>query len=184
MKVKELNNRRKVILYIAMSLDGYIAKPNDDLSFLSMVEKEGEDYGYAAFVASIDTVIVGRKTYDWVCANMDGFHHSDKESYIMTRTSRPNIGNLTFYTKSPSELLEQIRTKEGKNIFVDGGAETATLFMKADLVDEYIISIIPILLGEGTRLFKDNRPEQTLELITTKHFDKGLVQVHYKRKRD
>lgn len=59
-------NNRKLILYIACSLDGYIAKPNDDLSFLSMVDRTGEDYGYDDFVKTVDTVIVGRKTYDWV----------------------------------------------------------------------------------------------------------------------
>ena len=57
---------RKVILYIACSLDGYIAQPNDDLSFLSIVEKEGEDYGYADFIKKVDTVVLGRKTYDWI----------------------------------------------------------------------------------------------------------------------
>ncbi|MEI7504924.1 MAG: dihydrofolate reductase, partial [Paludibacter sp.] len=71
-------SNRKVILYIAMSLDGYIAKPNDDLSFLSMVQQEGEDYGYTDFVNTVDTVIMGRKTYDWVMTQVPEFPHNDK----------------------------------------------------------------------------------------------------------
>lgn len=80
---------RKLILYIASSLDGFIAKPNDDLSFLSIVHKEGEDYGYADFISTVDTVILGRKTYDWVL-NHAAFPHADKNAYVITSTERPN----------------------------------------------------------------------------------------------
>ena len=80
---------RKVILYISTSLDGYIAKPNDDLSFLSLVQQDGEDYGYSDFVNSVDTVIIGRKTYDWVMTQVTEFPHADKNSFIITRTARP-----------------------------------------------------------------------------------------------
>ena len=90
---------RKVVLYIAMTLDGYIAKPNDDLSFLSRVEQEGEDYGYVEFLKSVDTVILGRKTYDWIMTQVPEFPHADLNSYIITRTPRPNVGKLHFYTK-------------------------------------------------------------------------------------
>jgi len=83
-------NNRKLILYIACSLDGYIAKPNDDLGFLNRVQKEGEDYGYNDFVSTVDTVIVGRKTYDWVTGQGFEFPHSDKETYIITRQEKPN----------------------------------------------------------------------------------------------
>ena len=79
------NNKRKLILYISCSLDGYIAKPNDDLSFLSMVEQEGQDYGYADFIKTVDTVIVGRRTYDWVIGQRYEFPHSDKVSNDVTR---------------------------------------------------------------------------------------------------
>lgn len=89
---------RKVILYIATSLDGYIAQPNDDLGFLSIVEQEGQDYGYADFVKTVDTAIVGRKTYDKVISMGVDFPHADKDTYIITRTPRPNIGNVKFYT--------------------------------------------------------------------------------------
>lgn len=173
--------QRKVILYIATSLDGYIAKPNDDLSFLSIVEHEGEDYGYSEFVESVDTVILGRRTYDWVMAQVTDFPHADKRAYIITRTPRPAIGNTTFYSGDLRSLVTKLKSEHGKNIFIDGGAEIVNLLLKDDLIDELIISIIPILVGSGTKLFNDGRPEIKLQLISTKQFEKGLVQLHYKR---
>lgn len=175
-----MDPKRKLILYIAASLDGYIAKPNDDLSFLSMVEKEGEDYGYSAFTKSVDTVILGRKTYDWVMKQVPEFPHIDKESYIITRTVRPAIGNVQFYTGKLEELLNTLKQREGKNIFLDGGAELVNEFLHLALIDEIIVSIIPILLGNGTKLFKQGIPEQKLQQLSSKSFESGLVQLHYK----
>lgn len=172
---------RKVILYIAASLDGYIAKPNDDLNFLSIVQKDGEDYGYADFINSVDTVILGRKTYDWVMTQVPEFPHADKNSYIITRTARPAIGKTQFYTGNLKDLVLKLKSEKGKNIFIDGGAEIVNEFLKENLIDEFIISVIPILVGSGTRLFKDGRPEQTLKLLSTKQFEKGLTQLHYTR---
>lgn len=171
---------RKLILYIAMSLDGYIAKPNDDLSFLSIVEKEGEDYGYADFVSSIDTVIMGRKTYDWVTKQVD-FPHSDKKAFIISRTARPSLGKTVFYTGDLSDLVRKLKVEEGKNIFCDGGAEIVNELLSKDLIDELIISVIPIMVGDGIKLFKDGRPEQKLKLIKVKTYDTGLIQMHYER---
>ncbi|MBN8696217.1 MAG: dihydrofolate reductase [Bacteroidetes bacterium] len=173
---------RKVILYIATSLDGYIAKPNDDLSFLSIVHKEGLDYGYTDFVNSVDTVILGRKTYDWVMTQVPEFPHADKNAYIITRTTKPSIGKTQFYTADLKALISQLKSEQGKNIFIDGGAELVNTLLKDHLIDELIISIIPILVGDGIKLFKDGRPEQNLELISSQQFETGLVQVHYKCK--
>jgi dihydrofolate reductase len=119
----KVNMNRKVILYIATSLDGYIAKPNDDLGFLSIVEQDGQDYGYADFVKTVDTVIVGRKTYDKVISMGFDFPHADKDAYIMTRTPRPNIGSIKFYSESLKSLVDRLKSESGKNIFCDGGAE-------------------------------------------------------------
>jgi dihydrofolate reductase len=173
---------RKVILYIAVSLDGYIAQPNDDLGFLSIVEQEGEDYGYNDFIETIDAVIVGRKTYEKVISMGIDFPHADKDAYIITRTPRPQKGNVKFYTGQLKALVEKLKTEAGKNIFCDGGAEIVNELLKDDLIDEFIISIIPILLGNGTKLFKDGRPETKLELTSIKSFEKGLAQLHYQRK--
>ena len=176
---------RKISLFIAISLDGYIAKPNNDLSFLKIVEKEGEDYGYAKFTSAIDTLIVGRKTYDYVLKEIGTSHYDngERDIYVITRTPKPNKGRVTFYTGDIAELVKKLKSENGKDIYCDGGAEVINELLKLDLIDEYIISIIPILLGNGTRLFKDGRPEQLLELISSKSFDTGLMQLHYKRKK-
>ncbi|MES2592205.1 MAG: dihydrofolate reductase family protein [Bacteroidota bacterium] len=175
---------RKLSLFIATSLDGYIAKPNDDLSFLKSVEKEGEDYGYAEFTATIDTIILGRKTYDYVLKEIGSSHYDSGERnvFVITRTEKPSVGKTTFYTGNLIELIHRLKSEGGKNIYCDGGAEIINELLKNDLIDEFIISVIPILVGNGTRLFKDGRPEQQLELVNVKTFDTGLTQLHYRRK--
>ncbi len=176
---------RKVSLFIATSLDGYIAKPNDDLSFLKLVEKEGEDYGYAEFTDTIDTLIIGRRTYDYVLKEIGSSHYDNgkRDVYIITRTERPQIGRTIFYTGNLTELVKRLKSEKGKNIYCDGGAEVINELLKHDLVDELIISVVPVLLGDGIRLFKDGRPEQVLEFIEAKTFDTGLVQLQYRRKK-
>lgn len=176
---------RKLSLFIAMSLDGYIAKPNDDLTFLKRVEKPGEDYGYAEFTATIDTLIIGRKTYDYVLKHVGPSHYDNgqRDVYVITRTEKPKVGRTTFYTGNLTELIKRLKSGNGKNIYCDGGAEVIHELMKHDLIDKFIISVVPVLLGDGIRLFKDGRPEQALELVETKTFDTGLTQLHYKRKK-
>ena len=171
---------RKLILYIACSLDGIIAKPNDDLSFLEKVNREGEDYGYGAFMESVDAIIMGRKTYDWVVGAVGEYPNKNIQTFIVTRSPRPAEGNITFYSGNLKELVSNLKSKPGKNIFCDGGAEIVNEFLREKLFDELIVSIIPTLLGDGTRLFTNDFPEQTLELISSKPFESGLLQVHYK----
>jgi len=91
---------RKISLFIATSLDGYIAKPDNDLSFLRLIEKEGEDYGYAEFTNTIDTLIVGRRTYDYVLEEIGPSHYDNgqRDVYVITRTERPQVGRTIFYT--------------------------------------------------------------------------------------
>lgn len=176
---------RKISLFIAASLDGYIAKPNDDLSFLKLVEKEGEDYGYTEFTDTIDTLIIGRRTYDYVLKEIGPAHYDNgqRDVYVITRNERPQAGRTTFYTGNLTDLVNRLKSESGRNIYCDGGAEVINELLQNDLVDEFIISVIPVLLGEGTRLFKDGRPEQLLEFISAKTFETGLTQLHYKRKR-
>lgn len=174
-------NNRAVILYIAMSLDGYIAQPNDDLSFLSVVEKEGEDYGYAEFLSTIDTVIVGRRTYDWLIKQVGEFPHADKNAYVITRQPRPQVGSTVFYTGDLTRLVRNLKKENGKNIFCDGGAEVVNALLRLDLLDEIIVSVIPVLVGNGIRLFQDEGIEQKLKLLSAKTFESGLTQLHYQR---
>jgi len=177
--------KRKVILYISMSLDGFIATKDDDLSFLSAVEKEGEDYGYAEFSKKIDTYIVGRKTYDKVI-ELVGYFPAAKnyDCYVVTRQNIPNKEKITFYNGVVFELVESLKQQEGKHIYCDGGGEIVKLLMDSDLIDEYIISIIPTILGDGKRLFIGDTASRKLTLLSTKKYDTGLVQLAYQRVRN
>ena len=170
----------KLILYIASSLDGYIAAPGDDLKFLHLVQREGEDYGYSGFYETVDTVIIGRKTFDWVLKEIGSSPHPDKTTYVITHQDKPAVGNTIFYTGDLKDLVLSLKSKEGRNIYCDGGAEIVNELLKSKLIDELVISVIPVLLGQGTRLFKDGRPEQNLVLLKSRQFDTGLVQLHYK----
>lgn len=174
---------RKLALFIAMSLDGNIAKPGDDLEFLKLVEQEGEDYGHAEFLAGVDAIILGRRTYAHVLKHIDAAYYDDGERdvYVVTRTARPEQGRTTFYTGQPHELVAQLKKEQGKTIYCDGGAEVIDALLHHDAVDEMIISVIPVLVGGGTRLFKDGRPEQRLALVGARTFGTGLVQLHYRR---
>lgn len=174
-------NTRPVVLYIACSIDGYIAGPKGELDFLSQVEKEGEDYGYNAFVSSVDCVIMGRKTYDKVLGFGIPFPHADKTCYIVTRTQRPSEGSIHFYTGSLKSLVTDLKSKEGKTIFIDGGAELVAHLLEDDLLDELIVSIIPCILGDGIRLFKTQKTASSWELLSARSFDTGLLQMHYRK---
>jgi len=174
-----MNTQREVILYIAMSLDGFIAKPDGDISFLSMVEKEGEDYGYVRFMETVDTIILGRKTYDKVLSMGFELPYGDRKVFVLTRNAQPETNKITFYSGSLPELVSSMKSQSGKNIYCDGGAETVFCLLQDDLIDEIIISIIPILLGNGISLFKTGLEEKKLQLVNSKSFEKGLVQLHY-----
>lgn len=168
----------KVISFIAMSLDGYIAKSDGDISFLSIVEKAGEDYGYSDFIKTIDTIIVGRKTYDKIL-NIGFEYPIDKVVYVITRTVIPDHGRIKYYSGSLTKLVSELRDKKGRNIFCDGGSEIINELLQGNLVDEFVISIIPILMGDGISLFKSKRPLLRLKLVDYQKYDTGLVQLHY-----
>ena len=104
---------RKVILYIAVSLEGYIAESDDNLEFLSLVEEKGEDYGYKDFIDTVDTVVMGRRTYDKVMSMGLGFPHADKESYIITRTPGPEAGPVKFFSGDLKVLIGRLKSGSG-----------------------------------------------------------------------
>jgi len=175
---------RKLILYISMSLDGFIATKDDDLSWLSIVEKEGEDYGYESFNKTVDTYIVGSKTYEKILSMTDGiFPPADKHKcYVITRKERKSENGVIFYNKGIENLINELKSVEGKNIYCDGGAILVKMLMDHSLIDEYIISIIPIILGNGKRLFRGETQRIHLESFSCKQYESGLIQVHYKKK--
>lgn len=171
---------RKLIVYIASSLDGFIAAPGGDLRFLDRVQLNGEDYGYGAFMSTIDTVIIGRKTYDWVMEHVELFPHSHLKTFVITRSQCPDKGNINFYNGDLSLLVSQLKSVEGKDIFCDGGAQVVNELLQLRMVDEIILSVIPVLLGDGIRLFSSAIPVQDLQLIASRSFTSGLVQLHYR----
>jgi dihydrofolate reductase len=171
---------RKVKLFIATSLDGFIAKPDGNIDWLSMVEKPGEDYGYAAFDSTTDTVIMGRKTYEKVLSFGIEYPHKNKQSYIITQTlTVSGHKDIHYYGGDIAELIGRLKQQPGKDIFVDGGAQLVNAMMKENLIEEFIISTLPIFLGQGIRLFEGDYPGQKLKLLASTHFESGLVQSHY-----
>ncbi|MBD7963960.1 dihydrofolate reductase family protein [Fictibacillus norfolkensis] len=175
-----MKSKRKVILYIASSVDGFIAKKNGDIDWLSVVERPGEDYGYESFINTVDTVIMGRKTYDKVLSFGIEFPHKNKDCYVISRTKTGNDENVTFFGGDVSNLIQELKNKEGKNIFIDGGSEVVRELKSRNLIDEYVISYIPIMLGNGISLFQETKIDTKLELVDSKTFESGLVQVIYR----
>ncbi len=168
-------------LYISMSLDGFIATSNHDLSWLDIVAQEGEDYGYAAFTQNIQAYIVGRKTYEVVLGLTGGVFPQAQQydCYVLTRQDLKGEDGVQLYDGDLAALVGRLK-QEGKNIYCDGGGGVVQALMQLNLIEEYIISIIPMILGDGIRLFRGGLAERKrLELLNTKTFETGLVQLHY-----
>jgi dihydrofolate reductase len=174
---------RQVVLFIAMSLDGYIADENGNIQFLSVVDDPPEDYGYSEFIKTIDTVIMGRKTYEKVLSLGIDFPHRDKKVYVFSRRKKGKDKNVEFYNGGIEVLLKNIRKTSGLDIFIDGGAELVFELMRQNLIDKYIISIIPVFLGGGIPLFRSGGPMQILRLIRSETFSSGLVQLSYRKRK-
>lgn len=172
---------RKLILYIAMSIDGYIAADNDNIDFLSTVDTPGEDYGYHAFLEEVDTILWGRKTYDKLLSFGIEFPHKNRRCIVLSRSKSGRDENVEFYNGEVKDLITNLRQQPGKNIYCDGGGEIVFELLKYALIDTLIISVIPHLVGNGTRLFKDGRPEQQLKLTRSISFPSGLVQLWYEK---
>lgn len=177
-----MNDKRKVIVFIATSIDGFIARENGDINWLSIVEMKDEDYGYNEFIHTVDTVIMGRKTYHAVKSMTKEFPHKSRTCYVISRTLQGKEGDVEFYNGDITELIESLKNKNGKHIFIDGGSEIINELRARNLIDEYIISVLPILLGKGIRLFRDMDSQEELTCEWAKKFDSGLVQVKYKKK--
>jgi len=169
---------RKLILYIAMSLDGYIAKEDDNIDFLSIVETPDEDYGYSDILKRVDTVIWGRKTFDKVLSFGEGVPHKDKKVYVISKSKTGNESHAE-YCGDVVQLIKSLKNQTGKDIYCDGGGEIVYELLKNRLFDRLIISIIPHLVGSGIRLFKDGNIEQELKFKQSTSYSSGLVQVWY-----
>lgn len=171
---------RKIILGLGISIDGYIARPDGSFDFLFMPK----DYSMADFFASIDTGIMGRKSYDVSKAVGEGGFGPKLKTYVLSRTLPPGEREgMSFVNSSPAELAEEIRQRKGKDIWLMGGGEVVRDFLKADLVDELYIGVVPVLLGEGIPLFPSGFPQRNFALIENKTFSRGLISLKYKRVR-
>jgi dihydrofolate reductase len=171
---------RKVVLGLGISLDGYIARRDGSVDFLFMPK----DYSMAPFFKTIDTAIMGRKTWE-VALKMGGsFSGSSMTSYVMSGSQPPGErGGVIFTNQTPAALITGIRKRRGKNIWLMGGGELARDFLKADLVDELYLGIVPVLLGEGLPLFPSGFPQRDFALVENKTFSKGLISLKYARLR-
>jgi dihydrofolate reductase len=165
---------RKIILFIASSLDGFIAREDGSIDFLFT---EG-DYGYKKFLASVDTVLMGMKTYRQVLTFGD-YPYREKRSIVFTREKKLKKDNNTEFNSDPVTLVKKLKKHKGKDIWLVGGSEIITVLMNAGLVDEIINSVHPILLGRGIPLFKDIRKDVKLKLVNSKGYESGLLQVEY-----
>jgi dihydrofolate reductase len=172
-----IGKERKVVLFIACSLDGYIAGIDDDISWLF----SDADYGYNKFLASVDTILMGRRTYDQVL-RMGPFPYSDKDCYVFSRSLMGGDENVEFVDRPVKGFVQNIREHDGSDIWLVGGSELIDAFMNDRLVDEFVVSIHPVVLGEGIPMFRSGLPRQELELKGNDTFSSGLIQVHYVQK--
>jgi dihydrofolate reductase len=171
---------RKVILGLGISLDGYIARPDGSVDFLFMPK----DYSMAPFFATVDAAILGRKTYDAALKMGGSFGGSAMTSFVMSRSLPPGERNgAHFVNQSPAALIRQLRKKPGKNIWMMGGGELAREFLKADLIDELYLGVVPVLIGEGLPLFPAGFPQREFALVENKTYSKGMIALKYKRVR-
>ncbi|MFF2483502.1 dihydrofolate reductase family protein [Paenibacillus sp. NPDC058071] len=169
--------KRPVALYIAVSLDGYIARENGEIDWLYEAEGEG-DNGYSEFYETIDTVLMGNKTYEHTFELADQFPYPDKRCYVFSRSEQEPTSHVTFVTGDVPEFIEELKEQDGSKIWIVGGAEILDIFLKNNLVDEFIITVIPTILGKGIPLFKKDNPELKLFLAETKRYGQ-MVQLHY-----
>lgn len=147
-------DRRKVVVYIGISLDGYIATKDDSLDWLLKTQGEG-DNGFGEFFDTVDTIIMGRRTYDWIMEHEKGrFPYEGKECFVYTSGEMKDTEHVRFTAQSGNELLAGL-CKEGGKIWIVGGSGIIDLFRKHDLIDEYILNIAPVILGDGIALFRE-----------------------------
>ncbi len=178
-----MNTRQSV--FIATSLDGYIARPDGGIDWLTGNddgnESSNKDYGYREFINSVDAIAMGRNTFDKVLS-FDTWPYSKK---VVVLTHRPlDISDeLSDKVKTasgpPQEIVTRLADQDLNHLYVDGG-KTIQQFLNAGLIQEMIITQIPVLIGEGIPLFGPVKNDIKLDHISTRTFENGLVQNHYK----
>lgn len=169
---------RQVVLFIASSLDGYIAKTNGDIDWLFT----DQDYGYSDFFALVDTVLMGRRTYEQILA-FGEYPYVGTQGFVFSRTcSEERDKNVNFISSDLTNFIEGLKSGTGKDIWLVGGASIIQLCLQHDLIDKFVISIHPVILGDGIPLFRAPLPIRDLNFQHCQSFDTGLLQLTYVRR--
>jgi dihydrofolate reductase len=169
---------RKVVLFIASSLDGYIATTSGDVDWLFT----DQDYGYTDFFALIDTVLIGRRTYEQILS-FGEYPYKGTLGFVFSRThSGERDDNVTFVSNDIKSFVESLKGGTGKDIWLVGGASIIQSCLQHDLIDEFVISTHPIILGDGIPLFRTPLPMRKLSFQRCETFDTGLLQLTYVRR--
>jgi dihydrofolate reductase len=175
--------QRKIIVYVATSADGYIARPDGSVDWLNRPMPKGA-YGMAAFARSIDTILWGRKTYDFA-AKMGGVSAYGRVKHYAFSRHPPSdpLPGVEFVSESIPEFVGKLRVLRGKNIWMMGGAEIVASFLDAGAIDEFSIHVIPLMIGEGIPLVAPRHRNIPLELISARSFPDGVVHLNYSVRR-
>lgn len=171
---------KKIILYIATSIDGRIAEPDGGIEWLSEFPITKEmNYGYKEFMTSIDTIIMGGRSWREM-SNMDAMGaYADKTVYVVSHHNWGDKDNLNFITENITEKISALRNAQGKDIWLFGGGELISMLMNANLVDQMQIAYIPVILGEGIPLFPKQSISSQWKLANSLQYDNGVLSVNY-----
>lgn len=174
---------RNAVLFIAVSLDGYIADKNGGVSWLMGHGDEENVDAYTEFAKGIDTVLMGRNTYDQVVEELSPGEWIYKEftAYVFTGREGRTSERIRFTDENPAALLKRLKEEAGKDIWICGGADLIRQLMREDAIDQYYISVIPVILGDGIRLFGRMEREVKLKLIRTRAYN-GITELVYARR--
>jgi len=170
---------RKIVVYIATSADGFIARPDGSVDWLNRPRTAG-DYGMGAFRRSIDSIVLGRKTYEFGLQHGARFGTQPKH-YVFSRnaTGLVRAPGVEFVSEEPAAFAKHLRAQPGKNIWMMGGAALIGAFVDQDQIEEFIIHVMPTLIGEGIPLLGPGRRDIQLIIRSCKHFSDGVVRLHY-----
>ena len=169
-----------IVYYVAASLDGFIGTLEGGIDWLASFEGRHEDHGYAAFYATVDAVLVGGRTYD-ACLKHGEWPFPGKPCWVLTKQDRDARREVTFTDREPIEIARELETRGVKRALLLGGGELAGAFREAGLIDEYIISHLPVILGDGIPIFGFSSEREGLALAGSRSFSDGVMQNHYRR---
>jgi len=176
-----MTKRRNVIVHIATSADGYIARPDGDLEWLTSRPAPEGFYGMNAFMRSIDTMLLGRKTYE-VSLRMGAKFDSTSRTIVFSRHAPPADApsGVEFVTGAIGPFVKRLREHPGKDIWLMGGGKLIASFLDEHAIDEFVISVIPVFIGDGIPLIARRHRQVPLDLHSIERFEDGVVQLHYR----